>query len=164
VRSRRVSSIQASIGRVSRRSEISPTGDELAVGGSTSCLGGVDLATHCLVLVFVVGAFLGAADTFGAGFMLLAFLLVLVTGAFLGASMTFIGVGLGAEGGWALETRPPRSTWLQPSPRLRYSGEGWRRAGAVRTSPEGAPLLTTGPARARLARAVFASFHFPQPR
>jgi hypothetical protein len=54
VSSRRVSSIQAFIGRVSRRSEISFTGDGLAVGGSTSCLGGIGLATHCLVLAFVV--------------------------------------------------------------------------------------------------------------
>jgi hypothetical protein len=124
VRSRRVSSIQASIGRVSKRSEISYTGDELAVGGSISSLGGVGLSTHWLVLAFVVGAFLGAADTFGAGFLLLAFLLVFVSGAFLGASMTFVGVGLGAGAGLALATRPPRSTWLQPSPRLRCSEDG----------------------------------------
>jgi hypothetical protein len=130
VRSRRVSSIQASIGRVSRRSEISSTGDGFAVGGSTNCLGGVGLATHYLVLAFVIGAFLGAAETFGAGFLLLAFLLVLFTAAFLGASMTFIGEGLGAGAGWALATRPPRSTWLQPSPRLRCSGDGRGRAGA----------------------------------
>jgi hypothetical protein len=122
VRSRRVSSIQAFIGKVSRRSEISSTGDGLAVGGGTSCLGGVGLPTHCLVLAFVVGAFSGAADTFGAGFLLLAFFLFLVSGAFLGASITFVGVGLGA--GWTLATRPPRSTWLQPSPRLRCSGDG----------------------------------------
>jgi hypothetical protein len=72
----------------------------------------------------VVGAFLGAADTFGAGFLLLAFLLVVVSGAFLGTSMTFVGVGLGGGAGWALATRPPRSTWLQPSPGLRCSGDG----------------------------------------
>jgi hypothetical protein len=121
VRIRRVSSIQASIGGVSRRSEIS-TGDGLAVGGSTSCLGGVGLATHCLVLAFVVEAFLGAAETFGAGFLLLAFLLVLFTAAFLGAAVTSVGVG-GGEG-WALATRPPRSTWFHPSPRPSCSADG----------------------------------------
>jgi hypothetical protein len=63
VRSRRVSSIHASIGRVSRRSEISSTGDGLAMGRSISWLCGVGLATHWLVLAFVGEAFLGSADT-----------------------------------------------------------------------------------------------------
>ena len=63
---------------MSRRSEISSKGDGLTVGGGTSCSDGVGLATHCLVLAFcLVEAFLGAADTFGAGFVLMAFLLVL---------------------------------------------------------------------------------------
>jgi hypothetical protein len=132
MRSRLVGSIQSSIGRVSRRSEISSTGDGLDVGGSTNSLGGVGLATHCLVLAFVIGYLLGTAETFGAGFLLMVFLLVLFTAAFLGASMTLIGVGLGAGAGWAFETRPPRSTWLQSTPRLRCSGNGRRRPGAVR--------------------------------
>ena len=76
-----------------------------------------------LVLAFLVGVFLGAADTFGAGFLLLA-LLALVTGAFLGASVISVGVGLGGGAGWALATRP-RSTWFQPSPRLSCSADGW---------------------------------------
>ena len=122
-------------------------GDGFAAGDGTSCWGEVGLATHCVVL-----AFLGAADTFGAGFLLLAFLLVHVTGAFLGASVTSVGVGAG----WALATRPPRRTWLQLSPRLHCSADGWSQVDSVRVSPEGAPLLTTGPA--------LASFHFPQPR
>jgi hypothetical protein len=113
VRSRPGSSIQASIGRVSRRSEIFSTGDGLAAGGSINCLGGVGLATQCLEQPFVIGSFLGATETFGAGFLLLVFLLVLFTAAFLAASMTFIGVGLGAGAGWALAKRPPRSTWLR---------------------------------------------------
>jgi hypothetical protein len=46
------------------------------------------------MLAFVVGAFLGAADTFGAGFLLLPILLVLLNGAFLGAEVTSVGVGL----------------------------------------------------------------------
>jgi hypothetical protein len=124
VGSRRVSSTQAFMGRVSRRSEISSTGDGLIEGG-TSCLGGAGLATHSLVLAFVVGAFLGAADTFGAGFLLLAFLLVLFTGAFLGAAVTSVGVGLGGEAGWALAGRHPRSTWFHPSPRLSCTADGW---------------------------------------
>ena len=86
---------------------------------------GAGLVTHRLVLTFVVGAFLGAADTFAAGFLLLAFLLVLVTGAFLGASVAFVGVGLEGGAGWALATRPPRSTWFHPSPRLSCSADGW---------------------------------------
>jgi hypothetical protein len=47
------------------------------VGGDTSCLGGMGVATHCLVL-----ALLGAAGTSGAGFLFLAFRLVFVAGAF----------------------------------------------------------------------------------
>jgi hypothetical protein len=113
VRSRRVSSTQASMGRMSR-SEIFSTGDGLTVGGGTSCLDGAYFATHYLVLAFVVGAFLGAADTFGAGFLVLAFLLVLVTGTFIGVSVTSVGLGLGADEGWALGKRPPRSTWFHP--------------------------------------------------
>ena len=93
MRSRRVSSTQAFMGRVSR-SEIS-TGDGLTVGGGTSCLVGAGLAAHSLVLAFLVGAFLGAADTFGAGFLVLAFLLARITGAFLGASVISVGVVLG---------------------------------------------------------------------
>jgi hypothetical protein len=46
--------------------------------------GGFGYALNCAGLF--IGAFLGDANTFGAGFLLLAFLLVLVTGAFLGAS------------------------------------------------------------------------------
>ena len=58
-RSRRVSSTQASIGRVSRRSQISK-GDGLTVSSGTSCSDGMGLATHCLVVAFcLVGAFLG---------------------------------------------------------------------------------------------------------
>ena len=88
------------------------------MGGGTSCLDGAGLVAHCLVLTFVIGAFLGAAYTFGAGFLILAFLLVLVTGAFLGSSVTSVGVGMDGGAGWALATRPPRSTWFHPSPRL----------------------------------------------
>jgi hypothetical protein len=62
-------------------------------------LGGVNLATQCLVLDFVIGAFLGAAETFGAGFLLLAFLLVLFTAVFLGAAVTSVGVSFGAGAG-----------------------------------------------------------------
>jgi hypothetical protein len=47
------------MGRVSRRSEIPSKGDGLAVGGDTSCLGGMGVATHCLVLAFLVGTFWG---------------------------------------------------------------------------------------------------------
>jgi hypothetical protein len=164
VRSRRVSSTQASMGRVSRRSEIPSKGDGLAVGGDTSCLGGMGAVMHCLVLAFLVGAFLGAAGTFDAGFLFLAFRLVFVAGAFLGAAVISVGVGFGRGADCALATRPPRSTWLQSSPRLICSGDGWARAGADRTPPEGAPLFATGPADTRLTSAAFASFHFPQPR
>jgi hypothetical protein len=108
VRSRRVSSTQAFMARMSRRSEIS-TGDGLTLGGGTSCLGGAGLATHCLVLGFLVGNFLGAADTFGAGFWVLDFLLMLVTGAFLGASVTSVGVSLEEGEGWVLEHDPHRA-------------------------------------------------------
>jgi hypothetical protein len=52
--------------RESRRSEISSTGDGIAVDGCTSCLVGSSLATHSLVLAFVFGASLGAADNLGA--------------------------------------------------------------------------------------------------
>jgi hypothetical protein len=48
-----------------------------------------------LVLAFVVGVFLGAADTFGGGSLFLASLLVFFTGAFLGAAVVYIGVGDG---------------------------------------------------------------------
>ena len=154
VRSRRVSSTQASIGRVSRRSKIS-RGDGFAAGDGTRCWEEVVLAKHFVVLAFLVGAFLEAVNTFGAGYLLLAFLLVLVTGAFLGASVISVGGGWGGETGWALATRPPRSTWFQPSPRLSCSADGWGRVGAVRTSPEGAPLLTTGPTGARLSLLPF---------
>jgi hypothetical protein len=125
VRSRRVSSTHAFMGRVSRRSEFSSTGDGLTVGGCTSCLDGADLATHCLVLAFLFGTFLGAADTFGAVFLLLAFLLVFFTGAFLWASVTSVGVGLEGGAVWALAIGPPRSTWFYPSPRLSCSADGW---------------------------------------
>ena len=76
------------------------------MGGDTNCLDGAGLVRHCLLLTFVIGAFLGAAVTFGAGFLLLAFLLVLVTGAFLGASVITVGVGLRGGEGWALAIRP----------------------------------------------------------
>jgi hypothetical protein len=75
VRSQRVNSTQAFMGRVSNRSEIS-TGDGLT-GFGTSSLWGCGLATYSLVLAFVVGAFLGDAGPCGAGFLLLAFLLVI---------------------------------------------------------------------------------------
>jgi hypothetical protein len=164
VRSRRVSSTQASIGRVSRRSEIPSKGDGFAVGGDTSCLDRVGVATQYLVMAFLVGASLGAAGTFGAGFIFLALRLVFVAGAFLGASVTSVGVGFGRGADCALATRLPRSTCYQSSPRLFCSGDGWGRAGADRTPPEVAPLFATGPAGARLTSAAFASFHFPQPR
>ena len=70
-------------------------------------------------------------------------------GAFLGASAT-CGLGWGGMAVCVLATRPPRSTWFQSSPSLICSGEGWGRAGADRTTPEGAPLFTTGPASVRL--------------
>ena len=160
-------------------------GDALTVGEGTSCLGGVGFATHCLVL-----AFLGAADTFGASFLLLAFLLILVTGAYLGASVT------SRSGFWVREQVGP---WqhdplgARGSSHLRLSCSAWGRGrvGAFRTYREGAPLLTAAPqvpasqvppkqpatpvnggvvtphsqpAGARLARAALASFHFPQSR
>jgi hypothetical protein len=111
---------------------------------------------HCLVMEFLVGDFLGAAGPFGAGFLLLAFRLVFVAGAFLGASVISEGLGFGRGADCALATRPPRSTWLQSSPRLICSDDGWGRARDDRTPPEGAPLFAAGPA--------FASFHFPKPR
>ena len=113
------------------------------------------------MLAFLVGVFLGAADTLGAGFLHLAFFLVHVTGAFLGASVTSVGVGLGGErvGPWQHDRLK-----AGVSSHLRGSADCWGRVGAVRTSPEVAPLLITGPAGARLARAALASFHFPQPR
>jgi hypothetical protein len=107
--------------------------------------GGAVLATHSLVLVFVVGAFLGAADTFGAGSLFLAFLLIFFTGAFLGAAVISVGVDFKRGECWALATRPPRSTWFHPSPRLTWSGDGWGRLGALRTSPVGSPLLVISP-------------------
>ena len=61
------------MGRVSMTSEISSTGDGLTVGGSTSCLDGAGLVTHCFMLAFLFGAFLGATDNFRAGFLLLDF-------------------------------------------------------------------------------------------
>ena len=68
-------------------------GDAITVGRGTSYLDGIGMATHSLVIAFLVEAFLGAADTFGGGFLHQAFLLVLVTGAFLGALVTSVGVG-----------------------------------------------------------------------
>jgi hypothetical protein len=120
VRSRRVSSTQASIRRVSRRSEFPSKGEGLAVGGDTICLGGMGVVMHSLVLAFLVGGFLGAAETFGAGFLLLVFLLVLFTAAFLGASVISVGVG--------------GCTRLQSLPRLICSGDSWGRAQTVKTS------------------------------
>jgi hypothetical protein len=161
LRRRRFSSTQASMERVSRRSEIPSKGDGLAVGRDTNSLGGMGVATQCLVLAFLVGAFLGSARTFAVGSLFLTFRLAFVAAAFLGASVTSVGGAFGRGADCALATRPPRSTWLKSSPRLNYSSDGWGRAGADRTPPEGGPLFATGPAGARLTSAANRNLPLP---
>jgi hypothetical protein len=92
VRSRRVSSTHAWMGRWSRRSEISSSGEEEGWVGTTS-FGGGGLAaaglTHAAAFFFVFSAAdLVAAVDFGLGFLDPAVFLVAVTVGCEGASVT----------------------------------------------------------------------------
>jgi hypothetical protein len=167
VRSVRVSSTHAGMGRWSRRSEISSRGEvEYWVGTTSSRVGGLAATVLTLAFAFFLvfpAAGLVAALDFGLGFLDPAVFLVAVTIGCEGASVTGLG-GLGLGGGVvvALTTRPPRTTWFQPSPRSVCSADGPARwaLGAVEWLV--AALFRT-PSGARFARAALASFHFTHP-
>jgi hypothetical protein len=160
--SRRVTCTHASWGRESRRSEISSSGE--TAGGFDTNKGAVTgfVPVPATFLGFTA-AFLGAAEVLGSAFSGFAFFLVAVAGGSFGALVTGWGLGLGVgEVVLILITRPPRPTWLHPSPkscsaqgssRLAFGAAGWLVATVWR--------LWAG---ARFARAVLASFHFTQPR
>jgi hypothetical protein len=118
VRSRRVSSTHASRGRLSRRSDISSIGDRWGWEGATSFLGcwGSRLGFAGLTVLDAV-AFLGLCVALGADLTVLP-LLVAVSFTRVGCSVTVTGAGFGEGGVAALTTRPPRTTWFQPEPRL----------------------------------------------
>jgi hypothetical protein len=112
----------------------------------------------------VTAAFLGAADVLGSAFSGFAFFIVVVTGGSLGAFVTVWGFRLGVgEGVLALTTRPPRPTWLHPSPKSLCSAEGSTR---LAFGAAGWLVATVWRLRAgvRFGRAALASFHFTQPR
>ena len=71
-------------------------------------------------LTAALGATVSLASTL-SGF---AFFAAAVTLGCLGAFVTGLGVGLGVGGVLALTIRPPRTTWLHPSPSSICSAEG----------------------------------------
>jgi hypothetical protein len=125
VRIRRVSSTHASRGRLSRRSDISSIGDRWVWEGATNlrCCWGSRVGFAGLTALVSV-AFLGPCLSLGADLTSLPFLVVGVTFTRLGVVVTVTGAGLGEDGVAALTTRPPRTTWFQPEPRLCCSAEG----------------------------------------
>jgi hypothetical protein len=109
-------------------------------------------------------AFLGAADVLGSAFQGFAFFLVAVTGVRLVALVTGWGMGLGVgEGVLAFTIRPPRTTWLHPSPTSLCSAKGLAHLafGVAGWLVANVWQLWAG---ARFARTAVASFHFTQPR
>jgi hypothetical protein len=74
------------------------------------------------------------------------------------------GLRVGSFVALALNTRPPRTTWLQPGPSFSCSGE--RQAGADFGAGrrEETPSLWPRSPCARFAAPAFASFHLLQPR
>jgi hypothetical protein len=111
-------------------------------------------------LMGLAEAALAAAAGLGAGFLGLAVFLVAVTFGCSGASVTGWGFGM-VVGVVALTTRPPRTTWLHPSPRSIWSAEGpacvvFEAAGLL------AAVFLLPRTCARFALAAFACFHFIQ--
>jgi len=101
-------------------------GDWFRRAGATSSLGVVSegcLGFACL-FALVAGACLGSTVTLGADFVVLLFFLVVATSFRVGLGVTGLGVGLGKGGVAAFMTRPPRTTWFQPGPKVSCSAVG----------------------------------------
>jgi len=126
MRSLRVSSTHALRGSLSRRSEVSSTGDCLGRVGATISLGVV--CEGCLgfagLFALFAGAYLWPTVTLGVDFAVLPFFLVVATSFRVVLGVTEMGGGLGEAGFVALMTRPPRTTWFQPCPKLSCSAVG----------------------------------------
>jgi len=135
VRSLGVSSTHVMRGSLSRRSEISSTGDRLGRVGATSSLGVV--LEGCLgfagLFALVAGACLGHTVTLGVYFAVLPLFLVVATSFREVLGVTGMEVGLGEGGFVALMTRPPRTTSFQPGPKLSCSEVGSGRCAFMAT-------------------------------
>jgi hypothetical protein len=122
------------------------------------CLGFAGLGT------LVAGACLGPTLTLGVDFVVLPFLPVVSSSFRVGLGATGQGVVLRGGGEVALMTRPPRTTWFQPCPKLSCSAVGSGRCAFGVTGGLGALPTFLRTIGARLASAALASFHFVQPR
>jgi hypothetical protein len=81
------------------------------------CLGSASL------VVVVAEACLWPIRNLSADLRVLFFFLVVVTSTRIAVSVTVSGAGLGEGGFAALTTRPPRTTWFQPGPKLNFYSE-----------------------------------------